>query len=398
MNRGILKKLQIFLFAICSVVSVCSAYGQKTKSDQAHASATQESFETVVSRAQSAMDAGRLSEAEQLYRRAVTLRPGWAEGWWHLGTLCFDSNQFTEARDAFAQFVTVEKKQAGPGFAMLGISEFQLKHYREALAALEHGWNLGLGSNAAFAHTVLYHIGILHTRQEEPEIALQRLTLLVEQIAAAHPEAPKGEVLSDTELIEALGMAGLRIPTLPSDIPAAEITVIRRAGKAQALIALQDGVAAEAELKQLTSDYSSHPGVHYMYGVFLLKEHPPLAVDEFRREIEVSPKSDAARIQLALEFLRTADYQTGLKYAREAIALAPNNFVAHVACGRLWLALGKTGQAIEELRIGVKLAPSSPDAHFALSRALSEAGRNAEAAHERAEFERLQKLAEAADR
>jgi Flp pilus assembly protein TadD len=78
--------------------------------------------------------------------------------------------------------------------------------------------------------------------------------------------------------------------------------------------------------------------------------------------------------------------------------LAPGNFVAHVACGRLWLALGKTDHALEELQTAVKLAPGSPDAHFALSRALAQAGRTAEAARERAEFERLKALTDAADR
>jgi Tfp pilus assembly protein PilF len=99
-----------------------------------------------------------------------------------------------------------------------------------------------------------------------------------------------------------------------------------------------------------------------------------------------------------LEFLRNAEYEQGLKYAKEAVALAPSNFVAHVACGRLWLALGKADRALQELRAAVRLAPGSPDAHFALSQALSEAGQNREAVHERAEFERLKALSDAADR
>jgi predicted Zn-dependent protease len=92
---------------------------------------------------------------------------------------------------------------------------------------------------------------------------------------------------------------------------------------------------------------------------------------------------------LAFEFQRTAEYEKGLKYAKEAVALAPRNFVAHVAYGRLLLALGKTQLALQELRIAVKLEPGSPDAHFALSRALAQAGKTSEAEHERAEFERL---------
>jgi len=240
--------------------------------------------------------------------------------------------------------------------------------------------------------------GLLNNFLGRPEVALQRLTLAANQIAAAHPEAPKDAVLADSELLDAFGVAALRLKKLPSALAARQIPLVRLAGRAQAMIALQDRMAAEAEFKQLLSLYPSQAGVHYMYGVFLLKDRPPLAAAEFRRELELSPSNVAARIQLALDFLGTAEYDEGLKYAREAVTLAPRNFVAHVACGRLWLALGKTDRALEELRTAVKLAPGSPDAHFALSQALTEAGRNAEAARERAEFERLRALADAANR
>lgn len=344
------------------------------------------------------MDADRIPEAIRLYSRATQLRSNWSEGWWHLGTLQFDAGHFLEARRAFAQFVTVEKTQPGPGYAMLGLSEFHLKNYSQALLHLERGRNADLGTNPEFLRTVLYHDGILGTRLGQPEIALQRLNLVTNQVAAAHPEGPKDAVFADVELLDALGIAALRMRKLPSEIPADKVPLIRQAGRAQALIAMLDRPAADPELKQLLALYPSEPGVHYMYGVFLLKEHPPLAVDEFRREIEISPSSVAARIQIALEFLRTGDYEQGLTYAKVAIKLAPDDFVAHVACGRLWLELDKTEPALQELRIAVKLSPGSPDAHFALSRALTQAGHNDEAARERAEFERLKALVDAASR
>ncbi len=370
---------------------------QMTDNKQAQ-DANPESFEKLAERAQAAMDSERVPEAIRLYDRATRLRPDWPEGWWHLGTLLFDAGRFREARDAFAHFASIERKQPGPGFAMLGLSEFQLRHYTRALPALERSRKLGLGTNPDFVRSVLFHDGITNALLGKPEIALQRLTLAANQIAAAHGEAPEDAVLADLKLLDAFGIAALRIPKLPSDLAALQIPVVRLAGRAQALIALQDRLAAEKEFKQLLALYPSEPGVHYMYGVFLLKGHPALAIDEFRREIEVSPSHQAARIQLALEFLRTAEYEQGLKYAREAVALAPENFVAHIACGRLWLALGKKNRALQELRTAVKLAPGSPDVHFALSQALSEAGRNGEAARERAEFERLKALTDAAER
>ena len=411
MKNGNQKLVLALIFASCVMAGLhCEASGihgeirksravrnQATDNKQAQ-DANPESFERLAERAQAAMDAERVPEAIRLFDRATKLRPDWPEGWWHLGTLLFDAGRFREARDAFAHFAAIERKQPGPGFAMLGLSEFQLKHYAGALPALERGRKLGLGTNPDFVRSVLFHDGITNALLGKPEIALQRLTLVANQIAAAHPEAPEDAVLTDLKLLDAFGIAALRIPKLASDLPALQIPVVRLAGRAQALIALQDRVAAETEFKQLLALYPSEPGVHYMFGVFLLKEHPSPAIDEFRREIEVSPSHQAARIQLALELLRTAEYERGLKYAREAVALAPENFVARVACGRLYLALGKTDRALQELRTAVKFAPGSPDAHFALSQALSEAGRNSEAARERAEFERLKASTETVER
>jgi len=356
-----------------------------------------EPFEKVAAQAQAAMDADHISEAVRLFGRAVKLRPNWPEGWWHLGTLLFDTGKFQEARDAFGQFTLVEHKQAGPGFAMLGLSEFQLKHYPQALAALERGIERGLGNNPTFLRNVLYRDGTLQSLLGHPEIAVVRLTRAANHVAAAHAEAPKEAVFADLELLDALGIAALRIAKLPTNITDAEAPVIRAAGHAQALIALRDEPAvADLELKEMLNRYPEQLGLHYMYGVFLLKQDPPRAIGEFRKEIEISPTHAAAHIQLALELLSTADYEEGLKYAKQAVSLAPKDFAAHVAYGRLLSELGKKDQAVEELRTAVRMAPGSPDAHFALSRALSQAGKKEEAARERAKFMQLRTLADAA--
>jgi tetratricopeptide (TPR) repeat protein len=389
LERGVL--FLVFGLALLYWPSILPAEFQRTENGGA------ESFEQLADGASAALAANRIPEAIHLYQRATAVRPSWSEGWWYLGTLFFDSSQFSSARAAFEHFVSVERKQPGPGLGMLGLTEFRLNEYRNALTALERGRELGLGDNADFVQTALYHDGILNNFFGKPEIALVRLTLVANRIAATHPEGSKDAVLADTELLDALGLAALRIRKLPSEAPAERSGLIRRAGHAQALIALQDRVAAGDELKQLVAAYPSESGVHYFYGVYLLKEDHSSAIEEFRREIAVSPKHAAARIQLALEFLSSADYKQGLKYAQEAVALAPDDFVAHVACGKLWLQLGNSDRAVGELQTAVRLSPGSPDVHFALSRALSTAGRSREAAQQRTEFERLKALAGAAD-
>ncbi len=357
-----------------------------------------QSFDQLASRAQQAMDANQVPQAILLFQRATALRPSWSEGWWYLGTMFFDSNQLVNAREAFQHFVAVEHTQPGPGYGMLGLIEFKLEHYHDALTAFEQGISLGLGTNTAFVQRALYDDGTLQNRFGQPEIALVRLTLLANQIAAAHPNMPEDSVLTDTDLLDAFGLAALRIPKLPSAIPQDQASLIRRVGHAQALVALQERAAAGKELKQLVAEYPSEPNMHYAYGVYLLKEDPPDAVKEFQQEIAVTPKKATARIQLAFEFLRVGDYKQGLKYAREAVVLAPDNFAAHVVCGKLWLGAGDNTRALHELQTAVRLSPGSPDAHFALSLALSAAGRSREAAQQRAEFQRLRSRSNLADR
>jgi tetratricopeptide (TPR) repeat protein len=357
-----------------------------------------QSFQQLAERAEAAMEANQVPEAIRLYERATAMRPTWSEGWWYLGTLFFDSEQFTQARDAFAHFVAVEHEQAGPGFGMLGLAEFELKDYPRALSALERGRSLGLGDNPEFERKVLYVDGILSNYLGEPEVALVRLTRYANELAVEHLEAPKEAVLENTDLLDALGLAALHIRELPAEISAAQAGLVRQAGHAQGYIALKDQTDAGKEIRQLVAQHGSEPGVHYMFGVYLLNQDRSSAIEEFRNEITISPQNAPAYVQLALEFLRTSDYKQGLTYAQKAVELEPSNFVAHVACGRLWLGEGNTDRALHELRTAVKLAPESPDAHFALARALREAGKSGEAAQERAEFERLKALANAADR
>lgn len=387
-TRTTYGRIHFFNLALSTLMLCASAAG----------SLNAQSFDQLAARAQAAMDANQTQTAILLYQRAIALRPSWSEGWWELGTMFFDAGQLTQARDAFLHFVSVEQEQPGPGFGMLGLTEFRLGEYQDALTALERGRTLGLGTNPAFVRAVLEHDGILYNLFGQPEIALVRLTLVANQIAAANPNMPEDAVLNNNELLDAFGLAALRIPELPANLAPHRVSLVQQAGHAQALVALQDRVAAGAEMKQLVARYPSVPNVHYMYGVYLLKEDPPAAVNEFRQELVVSPKNPAAHIQLALEYLRVSDYKQGLKFAQQAIVLAPDNFVAHVACGELWMGLGNTDHALRELRTAVKLSPGSPDAHFQLSRALAAAGQNRKAARQRAEFERLKSLSVAADK
>jgi tetratricopeptide (TPR) repeat protein len=351
------------------------------------------SFDELAQQARKAAEAERTAEATGLYQRLVKLRPDWAEGWWRLGGLLYYTRRYAESRDAFRHFVGKQPK-SGPGFAMVGLCEFELKRYPEALRALEKAIALGLGPNPDLARNALYRDATLLSLLGQPDVALKRLTLMANQAAAAHPQADAKSLLDDSELVDALGIAALRLPVLPADVPAIKSALVHKAGRAQTLVALHDWVAAAQEFAELASTFAVEPGVHYMYGVFLLKEHPEQAVAEFQKELEVAPKSVDARLQIALECLRTADYSLGQKNASEAVDLQPDNFAARIVASRICLGLGNAPGAIEQAQMAVKLAPDSPDAHLTLSRAYAQANRPDDAERERTEFRRLKGLAD----
>ena len=98
-------------------------------------------------------------------------------------------------------------------------------------------------------------------------------------------------------------------------------------------------------------------------------------------------------MQIAYEYLNRGEPQAALPWAQKALAAAPNAFPAHKALGQALLETGDVDGAIRQLQAGIKLAPDSPGLHFNLARAYQRAGRLEEAARERDEFTRLDRLA-----
>ncbi|PYU88166.1 MAG: hypothetical protein DMG08_26565, partial [Acidobacteria bacterium] len=134
------------------------------------------------------------------------------------------------------------------------------------------------------------------------------------------------------------------------------------------------------------------PNVHYSFGVFLLAEDPVAALEEFRRELRISPNHVPARLQIAFEYIKRNEHEKGLAYAQEAVKLSPDSFAARNALGRILLEMEQTQRAIEELEAGLELAPDSPEMHFAVARAYERAGRKDDAARAREEFKKLDRI------
>src|SRR5262249_3016471 len=61
-----------------------------------------DSFASVVSSADAARQAGEIPKAIEFYGKAVEQNPNWPDGWWFLGILNYDANQYAPAQQALS--------------------------------------------------------------------------------------------------------------------------------------------------------------------------------------------------------------------------------------------------------------------------------------------------------
>ena len=336
------------------------------------------SFDSLRQRADEARTGGRFEEAIELYSRAVRLRPAWIEGHWYLGTTYYEIEKYPDSRDAFRTVVRLQHTN-GAAWAFKGLCEFRLNNYSVALNDLNKAHGLGIG-DANLIPVARYHRAILLTRFERYEGALQAF----DEFAREGNGSPM--------IVEAMGIAVLRLPLLPGDLPNEKRDVVFLAGRANFLAASNMRDAAQKAFDELLGRYPDTPNVHYLYGVYLLRDRPGQAVEEFTQELRVSPNDARAMLQLAQEALKRGELEAALRWATQSVRLAPRSFVGRRVFGQIKLDLNDIAGAITELETAAKLEPDSPSVRYTLARAYQRAGRAADAKRERTEFLRLERL------
>src|SRR2546421_1816593 len=122
-------------------------------------------FERISEAANRARDENRDDEAIPLYQQGLNLRPAWKEGLWYLSTLLYEKERYPEARDLLRRFLS-QQPDAGPGWAMLGLAEFQTREYPRSLDHLQRAMSLGMGGRKDMAQSVFYFVAVLRTRFE----------------------------------------------------------------------------------------------------------------------------------------------------------------------------------------------------------------------------------------
>jgi tetratricopeptide (TPR) repeat protein len=335
-------------------------------------------FQSLSRRARAAHEAQKLDEALDLYRKALKLRPRWAEGRFALGAVLYDLDRYEEARAEFRQ-VLVQEPESGAAWAFRGMCEFQLRNHEQALAALQKGRLLGLADNPSLKSVADYHAAILLVRFAQYEAAREILGRFV----AAGQDSPG--------VVEALGLAVLRMPYLPSEAPADKREMITMAGRAFCqLTKNRYSPTARLAIEELVTRFPEEPNAHYARGAFLLGvQETEAGLAAFRRVLDMQPSHVPAMLQIAFNLIKEGRYEEALPYAEKAVLNDPDFFATHNALGRVLLELGQTDRSIAELEEAARLAPNSVQTYFSLARAYQRAGRTEDVKRARATFQKL---------
>ncbi len=338
--------------------------------------APSESFEQVSRAAEQARDANRDEDAIRLFRQGLKLKPEWKEGLWYLGTLLYEKESFGEARDLFRQFVA-QSPEFGPGWALLGLSEYQAREYARALAHLRRSMSLGLGDRKHLADSVFYHVAVLLTRFEQFHDSLQLLWQM------------RGAGQAENLLEEPAGLAALGYPLLPGEIPSQRRELARLAGAGTFALFDQRRADAAKLFDKMAAQYPQEPGVHYQYGALLINDKPEAGIQELQKELQVAPSHVPARLRLAEYYLAQSQPETARPFIEDVLRLEPGNASGHMLMGEMLAAQGDGPGAIRELELARSQEPQRVRIRWDLLRAYTAAGRRDDARRERAEIEKL---------
>ena len=344
-------------------------------------------FNALAAQASKAREADQIEEAISLYRKALSVRPQWGEGWWYLATSLYDHDSYAEAVSAFQQAVKLQPK-AGAAWGMLGLCEFQVGRYAEAMEHLNRARHLGLpADNPGLSRVVRYHEALCLLLNGDFETAQTTFGSLC------------FEGLNTKELILALGAATIQIPSLPGKIEASALELVSRAGQVAYLAATKKIVEAKSEYQRLMADYPTTTNIAYAYGRFLLNQRDDEgAIVAFKREIEITPSHRLARLQIAGVKLRNKQANDGIPFVEEVLTLNPNDPLAEYIIGRLFLDSGQVDRAIKSLELARTFYPDEPKIYYQLGRAYARAKRKDDADKALAAFTRLRKAALQSDK
>jgi tetratricopeptide (TPR) repeat protein len=300
---------------------------------------------------------------------------------WNAAMQNYSAGRYMETITALKSWVE-RNPTDGTAWAVMGLSEFALKDYDNARIHLQRGIGLGLKGKAGSVQLASDGLALLLIRDGQFDAATTLLT----------PLAGKPPMAAQIQL--ALGLALLRIPSLPDDLDAPHRDLAQSAGTIVELLLDSRYSEAFPLFQKLIAAYPATPWLHYAYGNALdsLSQYDD-AKAQMQAELKLSPHSALPWIRLASIDVRQHLPADALSAAQTAVVMAPDSAEANYELGRAWLESGDAQKAIAELERANGIKPANPEIHFVLARAYAKANLPEKAAAERAAFTQLEEIA-----
>lgn len=280
--------------------------------------------------------AGRVREAEQLYRRVLLDEPNHPDALHGLGLLCLQQQRGEAAAAFFAKAVQISPS-AG------------VYHYNLGEALLMSG------------------------KPAEAAVSFRRA-------AERDPDRPQPHA--------ALGIVMCQIGRWGEAVEALRAAIERGFDRAElyrhladALFNLKRSGEAEAAARRAVALEPAMPEAWHVLGQALDDlDRMQEALDCFQRALQLKPSFALPHYGIGLALARRQKLDEAADSFRRALRLRPEFPEALSGLGSLLLALGKTDEGIERLRQAVRLRPTLRTAQLELAHGLERAGNRQEAA------------------
>ena len=266
---------------------------------------------------------GRIADAEQVYRKTLTLEPDHFDALLALGTLCLMRGAAADAVPALEHAVAVAPDSAdahhrlGMGLAQLGRFGEAVPEYREAITLAPQNAKMANDLGAALAQ-------------------LQRQDEAITQFEAALALAPDDAMVHNN-----LGNA---------------LVVVKR---------MRDAIAHFERAISLRPDY---PLAEFnLAGALAKRERHDEAFEHYRKALASRPEWIAALCGLGFSLFLSDQVEEGLASYERALSLDPAHADAHHGVGLTKQALGRLPESRLAFEKAVELAPAVPAYHRSLA-------------------------------
>ncbi|HUY12912.1 MAG TPA: tetratricopeptide repeat protein [Terriglobia bacterium] len=303
------------------------------------------------------------------------------DGWRNVGLLLAYRKDYNRAISAYENLLQINPKD-GPGWALLGLCEYELGRMDQAYYHLQYGRSLGIRI-ADLRNVATYHAALIQIQRGQFEVAHHLLITLVEA------------GVKDPDLVTALGLAALRINEKSENLREGQKQMVEAVGSVEAEATHSSVSDTMLRYQNLIAQTPKMAVLYNAYSNFLMTTaHYRQAIEQMKLALTLNPQDVNAMMQIATASIKLNQPSHGFPYAERAARLAPKLFTAHYVLGWTLLRLDQTGQAIAELEEAVRLSPNSPQAHYLLSEAYERGHRRAEAIRERVIFAHMMQAKE----